>query len=208
MWNQKLVQWSVFKLLQFKFFYKLAFVVLRIAKRWTLRDTKRNASSLSAERRSQPYFAAYWVRKRDDSHKKYLCLLSYLETDGQWVVLHKQFDVVAGSQQLHYSFLMRSRGYVVSVHLQYPIAHAQFAGVGCNAAGNDLFTIIREQRELLMLFCWTFVCLLNTYMRDKDAGLVGAEWNARVISAADDAKAQWSLVLGQHHFLKWAKQKK
>lgn len=68
-----------------------------------------------------------------------LQFVAYLETDGQRIVLDEQFNVVAGSQQLHDGFLVGGWSNVVSVHLEYPVTHTQFTGAGRNAAGYDLY---------------------------------------------------------------------
>lgn len=63
---------------------------------------------------------------------------SYLESGRQRIVLNGQPDLVARPQQLHHRFLVRGARHVRAVHLEDAVAHAQLAGQGRDATGDDL----------------------------------------------------------------------
>lgn len=85
---------------------------------------------------------------------------NYLETDGQRIVSHEQLDIVARSQQLHDRFLVRCGRHIIAVHLQDAVAHAQFARVGRNAAGDDLER--NGQTEIINIYI-VYVCTYMAY---------------------------------------------
>lgn len=117
-------------------------------------------------------------------------------------MLNGQRDLIARSQQLHYGLRVRGRAHVDAVHLQYSVAHPDFARLGRYSIGHHL----QETQDLLSTIFQSHLSQDSTYMRYKDARLMGTERHARMVCAADNAEAQRALVLGQSHILGGAEQ--
>lgn len=60
-------------------------------------------------------------------------------------MLNGQRDLIARSQQLHYGLRVRGRAHVDAVHLQYSVAHPDFARLGRYSIGHHL----QETQDLL-----------------------------------------------------------